>query len=104
MMEQVRLCAVLPMDIWLGSSLNQIQGWTTVREFYSRALKQGSLQDSCMGDSGGPLLSIDSNFRSVLRGIVSFGNHKCDGETPGIYTRVSKYLGWISSVTDSHDD
>ena len=62
------------------------------------------MQDSCMGDSGGPLLSIDSNFRSVLRGIVSFGNHKCDGETPGIYTRVSKYLGWISSVTDSHDD
>ena len=25
----------------LGSSLNQIQGWTTVRESYSRALEQG---------------------------------------------------------------
>ena len=24
---------------WLGSSLNQIQGWTTVRESYSRALE-----------------------------------------------------------------
>ena len=30
MMEQVRLCAVWPMENWLGSSLNQIQGWTTV--------------------------------------------------------------------------
>ena len=43
MMEQVRLCAVLPMENWLGSSLNQIQVWTTVRESYSRALEQGPL-------------------------------------------------------------
>ena len=38
MMEQIRLCAVWPMKNWLGSSLNQIQGWTTVRESYSPAL------------------------------------------------------------------
>ena len=43
-MEQVRLCAVWPMENWLGSSLNQIQGWTTVRESYSCALEQGPLQ------------------------------------------------------------
>ena len=43
MMEQVRICAVWPTDNWLGYSLNQIQGWTTVRESYSRALEQGSL-------------------------------------------------------------
>ena len=43
MMEQVRLCAVWPRENWLGSSLNQIQGWTPVQEFYSRALEQGSL-------------------------------------------------------------
>ena len=43
MMEQVRLCAVWPMYNWLGSSLNQIQGWTTIRESYSRALEQGPL-------------------------------------------------------------
>ena len=35
MMKQVRLCAVWPMESWLGSSLNHIQGWTTVRESYS---------------------------------------------------------------------
>ena len=57
----------------------------------------------CRGDSGGPLLSLDSNFRSVLRGIVSFGDTKCDGEIPGIYTRVSRYVRWIRSVIDSHD-
>ena len=43
MMEQVILLAVRPMENWLGSSLNQIQGWTTVQEPYSRALGQGSL-------------------------------------------------------------
>ena len=43
MMEEVKLCAVWPMENWLGSSLNQIQGWTPVRESYSRALEQGSL-------------------------------------------------------------
>ena len=31
------------MENWLGSSLNQIQGWTTVQESYSRALVQGLL-------------------------------------------------------------
>ena len=43
LMEQVRLCAVWPMENWLGSSLNRIQGWTIVRESYSHALKQGTL-------------------------------------------------------------
>ena len=44
MMEQVRLCVVWPMDNCLGSSLNQIQGWTTVRESYSY-LERGPLDE-----------------------------------------------------------
>ena len=43
MMEQVRLSAGWPMEHWLNFSLNQIQGWTTVQESYSRALEQGPL-------------------------------------------------------------
>ena len=43
MMEQVRLCDVLPTENWLGSSLYHKQGWTTVWESYSRALEQGPL-------------------------------------------------------------
>ena len=45
-MEQVRLFAVWPMEHLLGSSLNHIQGWTTVRESYSHALAQGPLAAS----------------------------------------------------------
>ena len=43
MMQQVMLCAVWPMENWLGSYLYHIQGWTTVRGFYSHALEPGSL-------------------------------------------------------------
>ena len=53
MTELVRPCAVRPMENWLGS-LNQVQGWTTVRESYSRALKQGPLQLKKGKDVPGP--------------------------------------------------
>ena len=46
MKEQVRLCAIWPAENWLGTSLNQIQGWTTIRESYSCALEQGPLISS----------------------------------------------------------
>ena len=46
-MEQVRLCAVWPTENWLGSSLNHIQGWTTVGDTYSHALEQGPLPLPC---------------------------------------------------------
>ena len=42
-LTKVRLGAVWPMENRIGSSLNHIQGWTTVREFYSCALEQGPL-------------------------------------------------------------
>ena len=44
MIEQVRLCAVWPMENRLDYSLNQIQNWTTVRGSYSCALEQGPLR------------------------------------------------------------
>ena len=46
MMEQVRLCAVCPMENFLGTSMNHIQGWTTVRDSYSCALEQGPLSQT----------------------------------------------------------
>ena len=43
MMEQVRLCAVWPMENWLGSSMNHIQGWMTFSECCRNALEKGYL-------------------------------------------------------------
>lgn len=54
------------------------------------------------GDSGGPLVSKHSNASIwVQSGIVSFGDHCGVPGVPGVYTRISKYQDWISSVTGS---
>ncbi|KAL9700343.1 hypothetical protein quinque_003784 [Culex quinquefasciatus] len=56
-------------------------------------------QDSCRGDSGGPLMKTERVGGKVawfLKGIVSFGTEKCGTENvPGVYTRISKYMDWI---------
>lgn len=59
-------------------------------------------RDSCGGDSGGPLMSEtrDSKGNSFvyLAGLVSYGPTQCGMKGwPGVYTRVSSYLDWISS-------
>jgi secreted trypsin-like serine protease len=51
-------------------------------------------KDSCFGDSGGPLaISYDDPVQqityAVLAGIVSYGDLSCDGEPPGVYTRIA---------------
>ena len=68
-MKQVRLCAVWPMENWLGSSLNQIQGWTTVPESYSRALEQGHLilqQQRILRQFCRPSLSAEHRWLTII--------------------------------------
>ncbi|XP_033149902.1 serine protease 7 [Drosophila busckii] len=51
-------------------------------------------QDSCDGDSGGPLMRFRDNAW-VLEGVVSFG-YKCGlKDWPGVYTSVAAYDIWI---------
>ncbi|XP_069820841.1 granzyme A-like [Dendropsophus ebraccatus] len=59
--------------------------------------------DTCAGDSGGPLI-CDNKYA----GVVSFGPIQCgDGKTPGVYTRLTdKYLKWIRDTIggDSYEE
>ncbi|XP_008314450.1 complement factor D [Cynoglossus semilaevis] len=54
-------------------------------------------EDSCDGDSGGPLL-----YQGVVVGVTSNGGKKCGQlKKPGIYTIVSRYTEWIDSIIGS---
>ncbi|XP_066155510.1 chymotrypsin-like protease CTRL-1 [Euwallacea fornicatus] len=56
-------------------------------------------KDSCQGDSGGPLMYQLKNGRWITIGVVSWGIECGNKGSPGIYTRVNKYLPWIIKHT-----
>jgi len=57
--------------------------------------------DACYGDSGSPMVQLDSSGVTQI-GIVSWGEGCATTGYPGVYTDVGKYLGWIlKKTTDS---
>lgn len=57
-------------------------------------------QDTCLGDSGGPLAVASSDGTGyVLAGISSWGVGCGVEGLPGVYTRVSDYARWIYEHT-----
>ncbi|XP_018566664.1 trypsin-1-like isoform X2 [Anoplophora glabripennis] len=52
-------------------------------------------KDSCLGDSGGPLMYQLSNTRWASIGVVSWGIGCGNKGSPGIYTMVNRYIPWI---------
>eukprot|EP01025_Chloroclados_australasicus_P005260 TRINITY_DN1152_c0_g1_i2.p1 TRINITY_DN1152_c0_g1~~TRINITY_DN1152_c0_g1_i2.p1 ORF type:complete len:514 (-),score=40.66 TRINITY_DN1152_c0_g1_i2:1547-3088(-) len=58
---------------------------------------EGTIADTCGGDSGGPILSSESN--PVLLGITSWGqDNECQGSTIGVYSSVGAAQDWINKV------
>lgn len=50
------------------------------------------------GDSGGPLqCAQDGQYKLI--GIVSWGSSNCHPAAPTVFTRISAYRDWITSVT-----
>ncbi|ETN68056.1 tryptase [Anopheles darlingi] len=57
-------------------------------------------QDTCRGDSGGPLqvkLLHNTRVTPFIVAVTSFGR-PCGQSVPGIYTRVAPYISWIQST------
>jgi secreted trypsin-like serine protease len=57
-------------------------------------------QDSCWGDSGGPLFAA-SQGGYIQVGIVSWGGGCAAPDRPGVYTRVSAIADFIQNATAS---
>lgn len=56
--------------------------------------------DSCMGDSGGPVL-MPHKHRAFLVGLVSYGPEDCGlSPVPSVNVNVSFYLEWILDQLD----
>ncbi|XP_006273585.1 tissue-type plasminogen activator [Alligator mississippiensis] len=58
------------------------------------------LDDACQGDSGGPLVCMKDD-RMHLIGIISWGIGCGSKDMPGVYTNVTRYLGWIQDNMNS---
>ncbi|TDG99499.1 hypothetical protein EPR50_G00195220 [Perca flavescens] len=54
-------------------------------------------KDSCQADSGGPMVTKQGSTW-IQSGVVSYGKGCGLPDIPGVYTRVSLYQEWISSV------
>lgn len=56
--------------------------------------------DTCTGDSGGPIQFYHDSGSCLfdIVGITSFGKLCAVKNIPGVYTRVSHYIGWIEQI------
>ncbi|WP_101676341.1 trypsin-like serine protease [Alloalcanivorax mobilis] len=64
---------------------------------------QGQRQDTCSGDSGGPLFIGEDKYPYVV-GLTSFGEPQCAGSRPTVYTRLISQVGFIEQASLSGGD
>ncbi|XP_046974268.1 CLIP domain-containing serine protease HP8-like [Vanessa cardui] len=92
----------LDLSILSNSACHSVYNRSPHHIIYDTQLCAGceSGKDSCIGDSGGPLMypgkNKGSGVRYIQRGIVSYGSKRCGvAGYPGVYTRVANYMDWI---------
>ena len=92
---------------WGGLTENMICAWEPQPD-----IDDAFGEDSCFGDSGGPLLLPEDTLLSSgrtahtwLLGATSFGSVSCNSSiNPGIYTRLANFENWIEDTTANAGD
>ncbi|CAF1507269.1 unnamed protein product [Adineta ricciae] len=60
-------------------------------------------KDTCLGDSGGPIMYFsEMHQRWMIAGITSYGRGCAVSIYGGVYTRISMYIDWIKSITETY--
>lgn len=62
----------------------------------AEGVRNGAAIDSCIGDSGGPLIAGSAEERRLI-GVVSWGPQRCASSYSGVYTRVSAFTAFLRS-------
>lgn len=64
----------------------------------------GNQKSGCEGDSGGPVVCMNSDGQYVLQGVVAWGSPKCSlaKDRYSVFTRVARYIDWINSAIYSN--
>lgn len=86
------------VEVAVVSAADCAKAYTLTDNMICAGLPAGG-KDSCQGDSGGPLMAHQANGSWTQVGIVSFGEGCARPEAPGVYSRVSKYLGWVEACS-----
>ena len=95
--RQSRKLKEVGLKVWDLSSCNRaIKDFPITNGMICAGDPNGQRKDACQGDSGGPLMTHSGNKWKLI-GIVSFGDKCGKPNMPGVYTRVSKYSGWVRS-------
>ncbi|XP_031559484.1 plasminogen-like isoform X2 [Actinia tenebrosa] len=67
------------------------------KRFVCAGFKEGGI-DACAYDSGGPLMCSLESGRWILAGIISWGEKCALPHKYGVYSNVSHFVPWISSI------
>lgn len=89
---------LMAAEVIYNNDLECVQNYSSVYPVYTCGMCCASEpgRDSCQGDSGGPLVLAYGDLPMPYQvGIVSWGYGCAQPGYPGVYTKVSKYLGWI---------
>ena len=88
-LQQARLTQV---DITTCTAIEQFSAYRPQDTLCLRGLVDGA--DTCLGDSGGPVTSMEGTERRLV-GIVSTGVGCAYQGMPGVYVNVAEHRGWI---------
>ncbi len=63
----------------------------------------GQQQDTCIGDSGGPLF-IGRDSDPYIVGLTSYGQTNCADDLPSVYTNLASQVGFVEAATADAGD